>query len=75
MAAQIEKEIPCFATTSMGERGQVVIPKEIRDLLELKVGDRFIVLATHKHGLGLIPMDQAREFMTHLKQQMEDIIK
>jgi AbrB family looped-hinge helix DNA binding protein len=75
MVKKTEKETPCFATTSMGERGQVVIPKEIRDLLELKVGDRFIVLATHKHGLGLIPMDQAQHFMAKLKQQMEDIIK
>ncbi|MDD5437854.1 MAG: AbrB/MazE/SpoVT family DNA-binding domain-containing protein [Patescibacteria group bacterium] len=74
MAKRSEKETPCFATTSMGERGQVVIPKEIRELLGLKVGDRFIVLATHKHGLGLIPMDQAHQFMAKLKQQMEDII-
>jgi len=75
MENKCKKATPCFATTSMGERGQVVIPKEIRDILELKVGDRFIVLATHNHGLGLIPMDQAKEFMSHLKQQMEDIIK
>ncbi|MFA6447560.1 MAG: AbrB/MazE/SpoVT family DNA-binding domain-containing protein [Patescibacteria group bacterium] len=75
MVKKTELEKPCFATTTIGERGQVVIPKEIRDLLELKVGDRFIVLATHKHGMALIPMEHAKEFMTHLKQQMEDIIK
>ena len=30
--------------TSIVERGQVVIPKEARDILETKPGDRFLVM-------------------------------
>lgn len=32
-------------TTTMSSKGQVVIPEEIRDRLQLSAGDRFIVLA------------------------------
>lgn len=33
-----------FSTTRMSSKGQLVIPEEIRDQLNLKEGDQFIVL-------------------------------
>ena len=40
--------------TSLGERGQVVIPKEARQRLKMKPGDRFLVI-NHHHMLILAP--------------------
>lgn len=34
-----------MGTTSIGPRGQVVIPKEARDCLGIKTGDKFLVVA------------------------------
>ncbi|KKQ28239.1 MAG: Transcriptional regulator, AbrB family [Candidatus Magasanikbacteria bacterium GW2011_GWC2_37_14] len=40
--------------TSLGERGQLVIPKEAREALKTKTGDQFIVFE-HDGFLILIP--------------------
>ena len=37
--------MPGVSTTKMSSRGQVVIPEEIRKKLNLKPGDRFVVVA------------------------------
>lgn len=37
--------MPEVATTKMSSKGQVVIPEEIRKKLNLKPGDRFVVVA------------------------------
>lgn len=33
-----------FGTVRVGERGQIVLPKETRDLFKIKPGDRLVVL-------------------------------
>ena len=40
------KEDPVIDVTRVSDKGQVVIPKEIRDKLGFKVGTRLIVVAT-----------------------------
>ena len=37
--------MPEVATTKMSSKGQVIIPEEIRKKLNLKPGDRFVVVA------------------------------
>jgi AbrB family looped-hinge helix DNA binding protein len=36
-------EITNYGMATMGERGQVVIPKKIRDKMKIKPGDNFMV--------------------------------
>lgn len=66
---------PCLGTTVMGERGQVVIPKEVRDAAGLKSGDKFIVFAPHDHAMVLIPMNKAQEIIKVLKRRMSFLEK
>lgn len=49
----------------MGERGQVVIPKEARKFLKLKDGQRFIV-AAHNSAIILLPEQQMRKIFDNL---------
>lgn len=44
-------------TTTINERGQVVIPKQARDLLKLQKGDDLIVLVDEAEGLALVKRD------------------
>ncbi len=37
----------------VGPKGQVVIPKEIRDMFDIKPGDTLVMLADKKHGIAL----------------------
>ncbi len=39
-----------LGTTSVGERGQVVIPAEAREELEIKAGDKFVVFGNKRKG-------------------------
>lgn len=35
---------PAYSTTKLSSKGQIVIPEEIRDNLNLKEGDQFVVI-------------------------------
>lgn len=43
-----------FGTVTVSDRGQIVIPKQARDLFEIKGGDRLIVLGDENAGLALV---------------------
>ncbi|MGM0240814.1 helix-turn-helix domain-containing protein [Enterococcus sp. AZ103] len=61
-----------FGTVVLAERGQVVLPKAARDLLQLKAGDRLMVLgdsATETQGLALIPADH---FLRAAEEMMDN---
>jgi AbrB family looped-hinge helix DNA binding protein len=46
-----------FSITTMGERGQVVIPKDAREALSLSAGDKLVVLPS-RHGNGVLLMKE-----------------
>lgn len=56
---------------TVGERGQVVIPAQIRKLYKINSGDKLIVFAKHEM-IGLIP---AQEFNRFLDEAAEMIAK
>jgi AbrB family looped-hinge helix DNA binding protein len=60
--------------TSIGERGQVVIPKKLRDSLNLKKGDNFFVM--EKGGaIVLMPTDLMESFVSDLSKKIKDLKK
>ena len=42
-----------WGTVAMGTKGQIVIPKEARDMFGLQPGDTLVLLADKKKGLAL----------------------
>ena len=40
--------------SKVGEKGQIVIPKEARDMFNIEPGDSIIVLCDKKKGIALI---------------------
>ncbi|MDR0499913.1 MAG: AbrB/MazE/SpoVT family DNA-binding domain-containing protein [Coriobacteriales bacterium] len=64
-----------YGTTTVGERGQVVIPAEAREALKIHKGDKFIVFGTEKHGtLALINSDIFAKLAEHFFAQSERYI-
>lgn len=55
-----------WGSVTLGERGQIVIPKAVRDHLNLKGGDRLIV-ASDEIGVALLP---AEFFEAHMREIM-----
>ena len=43
--------------SKVGEKGQIVIPKEARDMFEIKSGDSVIVLCDKSKGIALLKAD------------------
>ena len=54
-------------TVRVGEKGQIVIPKRARDLLDIQPGDTLLVLADKKRGIAVTKDDV-------LLQQFEAIL-
>ncbi|AKN29934.1 AbrB family transcriptional regulator [Clostridium carboxidivorans P7] len=42
-------------TVKIGEKGQFVIPKEARDIFDIKPGDTIIVLGDEEKGIAIPP--------------------
>lgn len=40
-----------FGTAKVGDRGQIVIPKEARELFQIKPGDTLLILGEENTGL------------------------
>jgi len=43
-----------FGSVTVGERGQIVIPKKARELFDIKVGDQLLILGDEERGLGIV---------------------
>ena len=52
-------------TAVIGTRGQLVVPKEIRDRLKLRVGDRFLMME-HFGRVIMLPEKMMRTMMNEM---------
>ena len=52
----------------VGEKGQIVIPKEARDLFGIKPGDKLVVLGDEGQGLALC---KEADFMAGIEAAMK----
>ena len=41
----------------VGEKGQIVIPKEVRDMFNINAGDSVVVLCDKEKGIALLKSD------------------
>jgi len=53
LAIHMMRGMKCYGSTVIGEKGQVVIPAEVRKKFHIKTGDKFLVLAGHR-GVGIM---------------------
>jgi len=56
----------------IGERGQMVVPKEIRKRLKLKAGDSFFVIE-HFGKIVFVPQKMANDFFCHITKEWDKV--
>ncbi len=59
-------------TVTVGTKGQIVIPKEARDLFGIAPGDAIILLADEKRGIAIPPKDSFNSLMAKVFPATED---
>ena len=47
----------------VGEKGQIVIPKEARDMFDIKPGDTVVVLCDKKKGMAIVKSEVLEDTM------------
>jgi AbrB family looped-hinge helix DNA binding protein len=60
MAAPQGKHI--FGTVKVGEKGQIVIPKEARKIFNIKPGDSLLMLGDEAQGIALVKSEDFLQF-------------
>jgi len=51
-----------FGATTVGERGQMVIPKKARELFQIEAGDTLIIVGDEDRGLAIVPQNYMKGF-------------
>ena len=46
-----------FGTVKVGTKGQIVIPKEARDIFNIKPGDSLLMLGDEKQGIAIVKQE------------------
>ena len=59
---EIPKGHYIFGTVKVGERGQIIIPKEARETFDIKAGDTLIVLGDEKWGIAVTKSDVLQKY-------------
>ena len=62
IAPRREKTKHLFGSVKVGERGQIVIPKEARDVFGILPGDVLLVLGDVERGIALVKAEALQEF-------------
>ena len=60
-----------FGVVKVGERGQIVIPKEAREIYNIKAGDSLMMLGDHK-GIAML---KTEVFQSIIDQAMGGLTK
>ncbi|HHV28058.1 helix-turn-helix domain-containing protein [Acetivibrio mesophilus] len=69
------KDKHIFGVVTLGERGQIVLPKKARDTFNLKPGDSLVVLGDTAPGSGGIALIDSQAFLLMSGQVIDNFLK
>lgn len=58
-------------TATVGEKGQIVIPKQARNIFEIKPGDTLLILGDEEHGIAIPPKGAFAELFSVAFQEKD----
>lgn len=62
-----------YGTTTLGEKGQVVIPVEARKSMGIKKGDKLLVFGMGCDMLAFSKLSKVEQFASHLSNRLDAI--
>lgn len=64
-----------YGAVTVGERGQVVIPAQVRKMYNLRTGEKLIVFAKPGGPIGFIPSEHFNHFLEQASKIMSKMKK
>ena len=61
-----------FGTAKVGDRGQIVIPKEARELFNIRPGDTLLILGKNETGLIVTKPETLHNLANQIFQSVEN---
>ena len=68
-----DPKMKIFGNVIVWPKGQIVIPKEVRDLLNIHPGDSLVVTSKHDMAIGIIKGTDVSKFMEYIQKEMKEI--
>jgi AbrB family looped-hinge helix DNA binding protein len=68
-----QPDLKAIGTTTVGERGQVVIPANVRRRAGLRAGDKMVVFVHPAGPLFMMPIKTMKGFVSHLVKRFGSI--
>ena len=62
-----------YGTTTVGKKGQVVIPSEAREAMGLKRGDKLLVFGMGCDMVAFSKLSKVEQFVLHLSRRLDAI--
>lgn len=59
-------------TAKVGEKGQIVIPKEARDIFNIKPGDTLLLLGDDEKGIAIVQGDKFADLFSQVLGATKD---
>ena len=59
-------------TAKVGEKGQIVIPKEAREIFDIQPGDTLMLLGDDKKGIAIVKKDLFSKFYNRIFKSEEN---
>lgn len=59
-----------FGAVKVGDRGQVVIPKEARDVFQIKPGDMMLMMGDPATGIAMVRLDVFQDMASSILDNM-----
>lgn len=59
-----------FGVVTVGEKGQIVIPKQARKIFHIEAGDRLVVLGDEAQGIAMVKAEEMMHFLNRVQQAM-----
>ena len=69
---EIQKGKYFFGTVKLGERGQIVIPKEARDVFNIKPADNLLLVGDEEKGIAIVKADLMKDLALKLLKNMKN---